>query len=408
MLNTREYPNLLWPNVRPSSTSKKGALRLLMLFVTTAMETFLLSPISRGGTAPMSPSTGWIILESGVTIKGVTAKMSLSLSISGHTLEGRRPCTPGIGCYADPLGRTKFRMKNIFILSDLCWMCFSMDLWPITFLLSNPAKQLNNLTNFVEYEEKVEFLPVVKGLNILQGEQNCFVGSLLPVLTKIKANLSSEKEKVHVCKALDEALGIDQRLKKIESDFFYITGALHPHLKTSWIESAEKRASIWNLLDAELKEIGDASPAWPGTQESAIKSTDDLESFFPVIEILLTPRKTSWKHSRIKHSAKALSTLNSFQLWRYCLKNIIQHCLRLPLWKGCFRWEESCLGEKGMLWVTRCLKRGSCWKLTLEYELKYICMYDQYMCPVLTFFVPGWTGSDWTGERLSVSIAWAD
>ncbi len=126
------------------------------------------------------------------------------------------------------------------------------------------------------------FGPFAKVLNILQGEKNCYIGVLLPILTRLKNTLQEEATKVEFCGPLAAALvaGIEQRFsKEFEDDKYYVAAALHPRFKVTWIASTEKRAYVWNLIQTTIEAN---SSQIIQEHEAVADQQEDLDEFFPL------------------------------------------------------------------------------------------------------------------------------
>ena len=82
------------------------------------------------------------------------------------------------------------------------------------------------------------FEPFVRALNVFQGETNCYIGVLLPVLTKLKKDLHNQSMNNHSCKALAAALikGINSRFSAdFMNDKFYIAAGGSQYLRNTVI-----------------------------------------------------------------------------------------------------------------------------------------------------------------------------
>ena len=95
-------------------------------------------------------------------------------------------------------------------------------------------------------------------LDILQGEKNCYVGALLPLLTGLSAKLEEEARKVQTCGPLAQALirGINTRFwSEFHNDTLFVASGVHPRFKVTWIKDPVRRAEVWELVRAELHEL---------------------------------------------------------------------------------------------------------------------------------------------------------
>ena len=105
-------------------------------------------------------------------------------------------------------------------------------------------------------EEEIMFLkeycavlhPLSGGFDILQGEDNCFYGTLLPTLETIIKNLKDKKSElsemmVGLVTYIDSA--IKQRFSQIfNSHDVIIAAAASPKFELRWVEKQEKKISI--------------------------------------------------------------------------------------------------------------------------------------------------------------------
>ena len=90
--------------------------------------------------------------------------------------------------------------------------------------------------------------PVSRGLDVLQGEDNCFFGSLLPTLEAIikkvvalKVDLSAMT--VGLAGAVEDA--IRARFQKVFNDNNAIIAAITvPKFKLKWVETQSKKRSV--------------------------------------------------------------------------------------------------------------------------------------------------------------------
>ena len=125
----------------------------------------------------------------------------------------------------------------------------------------NPIAELNDLCTKLELgcftEQEFKFLkeycvvlkPVSSSLDILQGEDNCFFGSLLPTLEAIikkvvalKVNLSAMT--IGLAGAVEDA--IRARFQKVFNDNNAIIAAITvPKFKLKWVKThAEQKRSV--------------------------------------------------------------------------------------------------------------------------------------------------------------------
>ena len=128
------------------------------------------------------------------------------------------------------------------------------------------------------------FKPFASVLDILQRDNDGYIGMLLPLLTKLKYELDAMTPDLDICGPLAEALvaGIDKRFARdLENDNYYIAAFLHPRFKDQWETSEEKRANIWRQIKAELPRET-AARANPPCDSRVNNSKDALDQFFPI------------------------------------------------------------------------------------------------------------------------------
>ena len=133
----------------------------------------------------------------------------------------------------------------------------------------NPLAELNELCTKLELrcftEREFKFLkeysvvlkPVSRGLDILQGEDNCFFGSLLPTLEAIikkvvalKPDLSSMTVGLAGC--VEDAIRI--RFQKVFNDDNAIIAAITvPKFKLKWVETQSKKDLYKQILIQEMR-----------------------------------------------------------------------------------------------------------------------------------------------------------
>ena len=105
----------------------------------------------------------------------------------------------------------------------------------------------------------VIFKPFTMALNILQGEQNACIGYSLPVLSKLKTNVSLAGEESLTCKPQAKALieGIDKRFSDdFKNPDHVLAAVLSPTFKFDWIrEEKDKDLQALKHLERELKSI---------------------------------------------------------------------------------------------------------------------------------------------------------
>ena len=140
----------------------------------------------------------------------------------------------------------------------------------------------NDVTMLNEYCKV--YNPFIRAINVLQGERSCYVGFLLPIITKLKKELTDMSTNSTFCAFLTEALiaGIDKRFEEdFAKDEYYIAAALHPQIKLSWLESAEKRTYIWGLIRDEVRAIEAKDATTKSVRKPSKPGAGDVDFFFP-------------------------------------------------------------------------------------------------------------------------------
>lgn len=92
--------------------------------------------------------------------------------------------------------------------------------------------------------------PVATSLDLLQGEQQCSLGYVLPTLAVLKSKL--QKVEVKHTKPLRDALlcGVDRRFTNLFSDKEFLPAAItHPKFKLAWIDDSTLRAQCTHFLE---------------------------------------------------------------------------------------------------------------------------------------------------------------
>ena len=130
---------------------------------------------------------------------------------------------------------------------------------------------------------------VAKALDILQGEKNCHIGILLPVIAQVQSKINQEKEHVQMSIPLCDAIsaGLERRFQsERENKTLILSSLVHPRFKVSWLER-EKQEAAWIMLRDEIEGVlrssGGANTQNREPAETATRQEkDDLDDFFPV------------------------------------------------------------------------------------------------------------------------------
>ena len=104
--------------------------------------------------------------------------------------------------------------------------------------LDVPRVTPTEVTFLTEYVSVMR--PFVQALNILQGENNMFMGYLAPTIFMLREKLTEKLVSARTCKPLIKALvdGIDARFAYVNSDMDVIAAAIiHPKFKANWTEN---------------------------------------------------------------------------------------------------------------------------------------------------------------------------
>ena len=159
----------------------------------------------------------------------------------------------------------------------------------------NPIAELNDLCTKLELrcftEQEFKFLkeycvvlkPVSRGLDILQGEDNCFFGSLLPTLEAIikkvvalKVDLSSMS--IGLAGAVEDA--IRACIQKVFNDNNAIIAAITVlKFKLKWIETQSKKDLYKQMFIQEMPSHAAGNQVTVGQEKQAEKKTDDFYDF---------------------------------------------------------------------------------------------------------------------------------
>ena len=92
--------------------------------------------------------------------------------------------------------------------------------------------------------------PVAAALDILQGEQQCALGYVLPTISTSKKKLNCADIKCTASLRDSLLQGIQKRFRAYFADKEFLVAAVtHPRFKLSWIDDAELRANCINRAD---------------------------------------------------------------------------------------------------------------------------------------------------------------
>ena len=127
--------------------------------------------------------------------------------------------------------------------------------------------------------------PLARGLDILQGEDNCFFGTLLPTLETIIKKVKAVKPNLtSMTKGLVDCIenAIKHRFqRKFEHDDSILAAVVLPKFKLKWVESQRKKDECKQmLLQAMQKYADDAAMATPESQEESQKPSNKKDDFY--------------------------------------------------------------------------------------------------------------------------------
>jgi hypothetical protein len=92
--------------------------------------------------------------------------------------------------------------------------------------------------------------PIAQSIDILQGDQTCCLGFVLPTLTTLKKKL--QRPELKHANALRDSLlqGINKRFDSYFQDKEFLLAAVtHPRFKLSWLDDSTLRARCTELLE---------------------------------------------------------------------------------------------------------------------------------------------------------------
>jgi len=140
-------------------------------------------------------------------------------------------------------------------------------------ITENSVMDLNELCTRLDLrcfsEKEISFLkeyhkvlkPLARGLDILQGEDNCFYGTLLPtletILKKVRA-MKSEISSTALVLAICIENSIQQRFSRVfESRDAILSAISHPKFKLKWVEGQVKKDRYKQIFIDEMRKYED-------------------------------------------------------------------------------------------------------------------------------------------------------
>lgn len=149
--------------------------------------------------------------------------------------------------------------------------------------------------------------PLAASLDILQGDQNCALGFVLPTLTVLKNKLLNME--LRVTKPLRDSLlgGVDRRFGYVfTSPDFIVAAVTHPKFKLLWVDNAAKRAEYTQMLETAIVSFNNSNNLTTTNMGTSDNSDDDFFAF-NAAEV-----RRSQKHLEyLNNSSKELAMLHS-------------------------------------------------------------------------------------------------
>ena len=144
-------------------------------------------------------------------------------------------------------------------------------------------------------EYLVMLKPIAICLDILQGEKQCYLGCVLPVLVKLKAKMSDQVS--NGTKPIREFLikKIEERFQEVFSNLSYaIASAVHPSFKLKWMsDDATKvvlKSKILNLMGNS--QLSYTKPITPVDSEQFLTFEETISQDSEYEKFLNDPRNT--------------------------------------------------------------------------------------------------------------------
>ncbi|XP_038123771.1 zinc finger BED domain-containing protein 4-like [Cyprinodon tularosa] len=143
--------------------------------------------------------------------------------------------------------------------------------------------------NFLK-EYCVTMKPLTVALDILQGEENCYFGTLLPTLETLMSKILEVKDSLTVATGLPEAIvqAIKRRFASVlESNDAMLAAVTLPKFKLRWVRDQRKKEMIKGILIAECHKFFPdpeqqpaGNPVFPTTPPDSGSSKDKEQDFF--------------------------------------------------------------------------------------------------------------------------------
>ena len=218
-------------------------------------------------------------------------------------------------------------------------------------ITENSIAELNELCTRMELrcfcEREISFLkeycavlkPLTRRLEILQGEDNCFFGTLLPTLETIikkvkvvKPNLSPMT--VGLVDCIENA--IKHRFQRIfEQDDSILVAVVLPKFKLKWVESQRKKDEYKQmLLQVMQQHADDETMTIPESQEELQKESSKKEDFYDFRSDDEGSSCIEVEANEYLSNAKRIECLHKYPTIKNCFVFTILCCHQVLLWRG--------------------------------------------------------------------------
>ncbi|KAF7198979.1 putative LOC107373015-like protein, partial [Nothobranchius furzeri] len=161
-------------------------------------------------------------------------------------------------------------------------------------IIEMPTSDLNTISDRLELkcfsEKELQFLkeycavmkPLTVALDILQGEENCYFGTLLPTLEVLMSKTLEMKEGLAVAAGLPDAIAqaIQRRFASVlENEDAMLAAVTLPMFKLRWLKDQEKKEMVKGMLIKEChKLIPQPGPVQQAAKMQVTPTTPDSSS----------------------------------------------------------------------------------------------------------------------------------
>ncbi|GAA6109900.1 uncharacterized protein LOC107573587 [Tachysurus ichikawai] len=123
--------------------------------------------------------------------------------------------------------------------------------------------------------------PLTVSLDILQGEESCYYGTLLPIIEVLMSKLLEIKEGLIIATGLPEAIAIKTRFASVlEKNDAILAAVTLPMFKLRWLRDQRKKEMVKGMLAAEChKLIPRPGPVQQAAKMPVSQTTPDSSSF---------------------------------------------------------------------------------------------------------------------------------